>query len=325
MSGAYTSPMNIHWLPPGRRHACSVALLIAMALQAQPLRADEKLPAAPPVPDTIGQRVAACTACHGVHGEGTPRSGFFPRLAGKPAGYLARQLQDFQDGLRKYAPMQYTVRGLSPAYMREIAEYFSAQQVPYVRSPMPAVSPATLARGEALVLRGDPVQKIPACRSCHGAQLTGVQPNIPALIGLPYDYVSSQLGSWRTHTRSTVAPDCMAVIANRLSAADIGAVAAWLATRELPDNLHPQAPGSITPPLPCGVLGAKPTKRATSPLSSRIVALLQPLAHAVWVAPRGAVMHEEKPAETTAARLVVASDSLAANAHGAVLSAWIEP
>ncbi len=210
----------------------------------------------PPIPDTLQQRIATCTACHGVYGEGSPGSGYFPRLAGKPAAYLARQMQDFQNGLRKYAPMEYTVRQLSPAYMREIAEYFSAQQVPYARSPSPPVSAATLARGEQLVEKGDPARKIPACASCHGSELTGVEPSTPGLVGLPYDYISAQLGSWRTHTRGTVAPDCMAVVANRLSESDITAVAAALAGRELPADTHPQPDGSVTPPLPCGVLGA---------------------------------------------------------------------
>jgi cytochrome c553 len=198
----------------------------------------------------------ACTTCHGEHGEGTPGSGFFPRLAGKPAGYLARQMQDFQKGLRKYAPMEYTMRQLSPAYMHEIADYFAAQQVPYSRSPAPQVSAAMLQRGELLVSKGDASLRVPACASCHGSQLTGVEPSTPGLVGLPYDYISSQLGSWRTHTRATVAPDCMATIAARLDASDITAVAAWLASREMPADTHPQAAGSVTPPLSCGVLGA---------------------------------------------------------------------
>jgi cytochrome c553 len=58
-------------------------------------------PAHPAIPDTLQQRIVACTTCHGVHGEGTPGSGYFPRLAGKPAAYLARQMQDLQNGLRK--------------------------------------------------------------------------------------------------------------------------------------------------------------------------------------------------------------------------------
>lgn len=211
---------------------------------------------APAIPDTLQQRIAACTSCHGVHGEGTPGSGYFPRLAGKPAAYLVRQMQNFQNGLRKYAPMEYTLRQLSPAYMQEIAGYFASQRVPFTRSPLPPVSAATLLRGEQLVSKGDPARHIPACASCHGSQLTGVQPSTPGLVGLPYDYLSAQLGSWRTHTRAALSPDCMAVVAKRLSASDITAVAAALASRQLPLDTQAQAAGSVTPPLPCGVLGA---------------------------------------------------------------------
>jgi cytochrome c553 len=239
--------------PTALRCLFRIALVVLLGAGAAHAADDQATSA---VPDTIQQRVASCTACHGVHGEGSPQSGFFPRLAGKPAGYLVRQLKDFQDGLRKYGPMEYTVRYLSPEYMQEIAEYFAQQQVPYSRSPVPRISAEALQRGETLALKGDASRQIPACVSCHGIQLTGVQPNIPGLVGLPYDYISSQLGSWRTKTRATVAPDCMATVANRLSDSDISAVSAWLASHELPPDLHAQAAGSITPPLPCGVLGA---------------------------------------------------------------------
>jgi hypothetical protein len=45
-------------------------------------------------PDTIEARLLACTPCHGLHGEGT-KNDYFPRLAGKPAGYLMNQLVAF--------------------------------------------------------------------------------------------------------------------------------------------------------------------------------------------------------------------------------------
>lgn len=236
---------------PGLGRLFTLVLLAAM-----PFVAASQNAAAPLVPDTLVQRIAACTTCHGAHGEGTPGSKYFPRLAGKPAGYLARQLQNFQDGLRKYAPMEYTVRNLSPSYMREIADYFSAQQVPYARSPVPRVSAATLRRGEQLARDGDPELKVPACASCHGVEFTGVEPAIPGLVGLPYDYISSQLGAWRTHTRAMRKPDCMAVVAGRLRGSDITAVASWLASRDLPAHVRPQAAGTVKPPLHCGVLQA---------------------------------------------------------------------
>jgi len=251
MARAYNRTMITSASPLPAKPSVAAVFALAMLCSGASRAAD-----APSVPDTLQQRIAACTTCHGEHGEGTPGSGYFPRLAGKPAAYLARQMQDFQNGLRKYAPMEYTVRQLSPAYMREIAEYFASQQVPYGRSPVPAVPATTLQRGEELVGKGDPARKIPACASCHGDQLTGVEPSTPGLVGLPYDYISAQLGSWRTHTRATVAPDCMALVAARLGDSDITAVAAALASRQLPADTHAQPAGSVTPPLRCGVLGA---------------------------------------------------------------------
>ena len=234
----------------------STALFLTLLALLRPaLAADAAAPA--PIPDTLQQRMAACIACHGGHGEGAADSRFFPRLAGKPADYLARQLRYFQNGQRKYAPMQYITKPLSPAYMHEMAEYFSAQEVPYKSSPLPTLSAGVLQRGEQIVTQGNPSAKLPACQSCHGKQLTGVEPNIPGLVGLPYDYVSSQLGSWRTGTRASAAPDCMAQIANRLSPDDITAVSAWRATQPPPADTHAQAAGSVHPPLACGVLGAR--------------------------------------------------------------------
>ena len=57
-------------------------------------------------PDTMAARVEACTPCHGNKGEGTSDV-YFPRLAGKPAGYLYNQLLAFRSGRRKYPPMNY--------------------------------------------------------------------------------------------------------------------------------------------------------------------------------------------------------------------------
>jgi hypothetical protein len=38
-------------------------------------------------------------------------------------------------------------------------------------------------------------------------------------------------------------------------------VSAWLATRKVPADAHAQPPGSVTPQLACGVLGAKGAAR----------------------------------------------------------------
>lgn len=206
--------------------------------------------AAPPVPDTMQQRVAACTSCHGVHGEGSPDSVAIPRLAGKPAGYLVQQLEYFRTGQRRHAPMEYVVRQLSPAYLRDIAGYFAKQDVPYRKLPVPAVSAETLRRGEQLVMRGDSTRGVPSCVSCHGGKLTGVEPMMPGLMGLSYDYLSTQLVSWRTRQRAAEGPYCMGVVANRMRESDITAVSAWLASHEPPADMHPEPASAQTEPLP---------------------------------------------------------------------------
>lgn len=204
------------------------------------------------VPDTIEQRVAACIACHGREGA-TTNAGYFPRLAGKPAGYLFNQLVSFRDGRRFNSDMAYMVQHLSDAYLREMAEYFAGLQLPYPPiSPNSDATPEQLQRGRQLVREGDAARGIPACVQCHGAALTGVQPAIPGLLGLPRLYVSSQLGAWLTKERHAPTPDCMADIGRRMTTADINAVASWLAVQPMPVDTKPAA--SLPAPLPmtCG-------------------------------------------------------------------------
>ena len=62
-------------------------------------------------------RVQGCVTCHGQSGQGTSNE-YFPRIAGKPAGYLYNQLVDFRDGTRHYPPMNYLVAYLPDAYLR---------------------------------------------------------------------------------------------------------------------------------------------------------------------------------------------------------------
>jgi cytochrome c553 len=205
----------------------------------------------PKAPDTMEARVQGCTACHGSHGQGTDND-YFPRLAGKPAEYLFNQLQNFREGRRKYPPMNYLVTYLSDDYLHEIAAYFSQQRPPYPPAAKSTVSTDALARGQQIVLNGDPAKSIPACAACHGKALTGMEPAIPGLVGLHQDYMSAQLGAWRTGARHAKAPDCMHEIATRLTDEDVNAVAAWLATQPAPQNPVPAPARSMKTPLACG-------------------------------------------------------------------------
>jgi cytochrome c553 len=227
----------------------AVLILSAGALQAAPQ-------ASPPaqVPDTLAQRLLACASCHArIDARGNPvNDSYFPRISGKPAGYLYNQLLNFREGRRQYPLMTYLVDHLPDAYLREIAGHFAAQPPAAHAAEASSMPAQLLERGRQLVMQGDSARKLPACVACHGQRLTGVEPTIPGLLGLPRDYVNAQFGAWRNKARRAHAPDCMAEITARLTLEDVNAVSHWLAAQPTPSDPRPAA--SIARPLPlaCG-------------------------------------------------------------------------
>ena len=220
------------------------ALLAAAAVSAQT------------VPNTLAQRLLACAACHGKDGEGLAKNEYYPRLAGKPTIYLHNQLLNFRDKRRESAIMNYMLAYLSDNYLLEIADHYAKLQPPYP-APSTRASAQDLARGGKLVNEGDPARKLPACTSCHGTSLTGLEPAIPGLVGLYPPYIVSQLGAWKDNKRHAMAPDCMHEVAKALTPDDVGAITAWLVAQPLPKNLQPAPAGSLKLPLECGGLAKK--------------------------------------------------------------------
>ena len=232
----------------------SLPLLACALLGFGASHAQTPAPAEPPL-DSIAQRARPCTACHGEQGRATPE-GYFPRIAGKPAGYLFNQLTGFRDGRRFFPEMTFLVERQRDDYLRALAEYFAHIELPYAAPVQPQATASALERGRELVMTGDASRSIPACKACHGEQLMGVLPATPALLGLSPDYLIAQLGGWTNGTRHALQPDCMANIIKRLGADDIHAVTAWLAAQQVPPNAHPQEGFSEPPPVQCGSIEA---------------------------------------------------------------------
>jgi len=66
---------------------------------------------------------AQCAACHGDDGLGVED---FPPLAGKDAGYLATQLQDYRSGARENPMMNAIASDLSDAEITGLADHFAS-------------------------------------------------------------------------------------------------------------------------------------------------------------------------------------------------------
>jgi len=226
----------------------ALLLLIAFPTCSQNLTADAT-PAFKKL-DSVEARVQGCVTCHGQQGQGTA-NGYFPRIAGKPAGYLYNQLIAFRNGTRSYPPMNYLVAYLPDAYLKELAEHFAAQRPAYSNQERPVQNAAAAARGQMLVTSGDAKKGLPACIACHGAGLTGMEPGIPGLAGLRPAYVVGQLTRWKVGERHAAEPDCMKRIASRLTDEDISAVAGYLAQKTPPTNASPEPSNLVRMPFAC--------------------------------------------------------------------------
>lgn len=209
----------------------------------------DSLAAPPGAPDGIQERAQGCSTCHGSYGQGGSDE-YFPRIAGKPQGYILNQLQNFRDGRRSYPPMNYLLGYLHDDYLAELASFFASQRLTN-QFAMGKPSQST-ADGERLVKEGIAARGIPPCVSCHGSTLTGIEPGIPALVGLHERYITAQIESWRVGTRRAKSPDCMHDIATRLNENEIKSIAGWLASQQPPSPATPATTGSWKTPLACG-------------------------------------------------------------------------
>jgi len=149
----------------------------------------------------------ACVTCHGARGEG---NGFdAPRLAGLPAGYLQKQLEDYAAGLRPHAVMRDVARFLDSHERVRVANHFAAM-------PPHASPPATSERADpsAAVLYAQ------ACARCHGDDARGT-PEGPPLAAQPAFYLIQQLQDWRASKRRNDGGHAMLEVARTLAAADV--------------------------------------------------------------------------------------------------------
>jgi cytochrome c553 len=150
--------------------------------------------------------------------------------------------------------MSWLVQFADDAWLREIAAYYAAlpPRAHAADAGAEQLTPERRERAERLVRDGDRERGVPACSACHGADLAGLEPGIPATLGLPADYVVAQFGHWRNGSRRAREPDCMGDVARALAPEDIRAVATWLSQQANADGARPAPAGRFMPPVACG-------------------------------------------------------------------------
>lgn len=169
----------------------------------------------------------ACASCHGADGMGMAAAGF-PRLAGLPASYIAKQLADFRAGTRSNPVMQPLAAALADDEIQAVSQTLAAMPAPAY--PRIGRAEAAEGRGAVLALRGAWERNIPECVSCHGPGGSGVGEAFPPLAGQSAQYLTSQLNAWRQGTRKNDPNDLMGHVARAMTDDEVKAVADYFAS-----------------------------------------------------------------------------------------------
>lgn len=179
-------------------------------------------PAAASPHDARQVAATVCAACHAEDGNSLVPT--FPKLAGQPAPYLAKQLQDFLGGKRRSDTMAPVLASVKAGDVAALAAHFSAQKP----APGRVQDAALAAAGEQLYRKGNEATGVPACAACHLASGSGDEKN-PRVAGQHQAYVIAELTKFKTGARANDRRRAMRVLAERMTEAEIRAVAEYMA------------------------------------------------------------------------------------------------
>ena len=167
----------------------------------------------------------ACVTCHGARGEG---NGFdAPRLAGLPAGYLQKQMEDYAAGLRPHEVMRDVAGFLDSNERVRVANFYAAL-------PPQALSPAT----DEAIAAATPAMYASTCQACHGVEGVGTVDG-PPLNAQPAFYLTQQLQDWQVSKRRNDGNHVMLKVAQQLGAGEVRQLSLYLA--QIPPRPAPVA------------------------------------------------------------------------------------
>jgi cytochrome c553 len=169
-----------------------------------------------------------CQGCHGMDGISLDPT-TFPNLAGQFAGYIFKQVQDFQLGNRSNDTMSAMAATVtSREDLEDIAAYFAS-----LKTMAGKPGNASLAKkGKNLFTSGNKkLGQYAACIRCHGENGKGKGKNnslFPVIGGQQKAYLIKQLNDFKAGSRTNDPASMMAMVAKGLNDKEIQAVAEYL-------------------------------------------------------------------------------------------------
>ncbi len=181
-----------------------------------------KLRSGPGDPVAGNDKSLLCQGCHGA--EGVSFEGLAPSLAGQYAIYIAKQLRNFQSGLRTHQIMSAIATTVSDDDLADITAYFAS------RTKMKGDGHDN-ELGKKLFLHGDMTRMMVACVNCHGVNGKGKTPSnpvFPVIGGQQKDYLRGQLINFRDGDRGNSPGGVMNIITQKLTDQELDALADYL-------------------------------------------------------------------------------------------------
>ncbi|WP_446810429.1 c-type cytochrome [Methylomonas sp. 2BW1-5-20] len=174
-----------------------------------------------------GKQKSESERCQECHGEtGNAEDARIPKHAGQYAGYLVKQLRNFQSGERRHDIMMKMAADLSPADIEDIAAYFASQ-----KTMQGDGSGNNKPVAKNLFLNGDRTRDIPSCVSCHGENGKGkVADNViyPVIGGQNKMYLRRQLVNWKLGERKNSPDAVMNQVSKSLNEDEIEALVDYI-------------------------------------------------------------------------------------------------
>ena len=175
--------------------------------------------------DVVASEVKAqlCQGCHGVQGNSTEP--LIPKLAGQYSLYIAKELRNYQAGVRTHQIMNAMSATVGDEDLADISAYFAAQE------KMSGHSASENPLGKHLFLKGDRSRGIIACVNCHGTNGKGRLPGtamFPVIGGQHKEYLSLQILNFKLGERTNSASGVMNYTTKLLSNEEIDGLADYI-------------------------------------------------------------------------------------------------
>ncbi len=197
----------------------TIILLAATSAYAGDSAQHIKLRVGPGDPVAGKEKSVMCQGCHGE--DGNSSSDDYPKLAGQYAGYIFKQINDFNSGVREDPIMSAMAATVTDKQdLLDIAAYFASQN--QMKSDRAVVNKA----GETRFW-----DDTNGCVTCHGNKGKGLAPNqhrYPVIGGQHKEYLIKQLKNFKSHARKNDPGGVMGMVAGFLSEKDMEDVASYI-------------------------------------------------------------------------------------------------